>query len=102
MPAATMIGQYDGDGRCTPDASKSGSARYVILSRRRSLPLASCSYFWCHQPASAVTVGSTSKLCAGGGEDVPHSSVRASHGSGSWITFLRLPEGGEVNTRRHS
>src|SRR5687768_8444007 len=94
-----MIGQYDGDGRCTPDASNSGSARYLTFSRRRSRPLSSWSYFWCHQSSIEVTVGSTSKLCAGGGDDVPHSSVRASHGSGSLITFLRLATTLNTNTK---
>src|SRR5918993_2276774 len=99
---ATTIGQYDGDGRWISEvsltASPSGSSAVgaVVLPssctsvRRWSLPSSSSAYLRCHHSSRCVTVGSMSKLCAGGGEAVAHSSVLASHGSGSLVTFVRL------------
>src|SRR2546427_8442893 len=38
-------------------------------------------YLRCHSSSTLCTTGMSSKLWAGGGEEVAHSSVRASHGS---------------------
>src|SRR4029450_10680916 len=46
-------------------------------------------YVRCHRSSLACTTGISSKLYSGGGEDVAHSSVRASHGSASICLGLR-------------
>src|SRR3954454_16421721 len=89
-PSAHTNGQYDGDGRCGGSSGPSGFEKNSTPSTRTRRWLSSSRYFRCHHSSRCDTVGMSSKLCTGGGELVPHSSVRASHGSGSVHTFLRL------------
>src|SRR5690349_4535617 len=88
---ARTIGQYDGEGRWERD----GSPIMAISSGSWTLTTRPCSSSWylrCHQSSSWVTTGSSSKLWAGVGDGMDHSSERASHGSG--------PGGGERWARR--
>src|SRR3954451_22932099 len=89
-PIASTSGQYDGDGMCGGCAGPSGVEKYWTPSMRTSLWFSSSLYLRCHHSSRCVTVGCTSKLCTGGGDVVPHSSVRPSHGSLAAGGFFRL------------
>ena len=81
-PTASTIGQYDGDGRWTSvgvagldDVLGGGDAHQAAVAR----PRRTCG---ARTRRGACTIGISSKLYAGGGDGIIHSSVRASHGSG--------------------
>src|SRR5258706_11721339 len=94
-----MIGQYDGDGRWMAPCG-SPPPRYSMCSRRWSLWSSPMSYLRYHHSSSDATDGSMSKLWTGGGDEVPHSRVRASHGSGSVQMLLRLLTTLKTKTRK--
>src|SRR5262249_43318374 len=80
-------GQYDGDGMwmpCEPAsfaASRSSASTAAPAGRRTSRPSSSSVYLRCQNSSRCVTTGTWRKLYSGGGDDVDHSRVRASHGS---------------------
>src|SRR5579862_629883 len=84
-PSASTNGQYDGDGMWIPCGSW-GSRRGGIVAASlggsfTSRPSSSSVYLRCQNSSREVTTGISAKLYSGGGDDVSHSSVRASHGS---------------------
>ena len=82
-------GQYDGDGMwmwCGSGATSSSSVSTAApAGSRSSRPSSSSVYFRCQNSSRWVTSGISAKLYSGGGDEVDHSSVRASHGSGPAI-----------------
>src|SRR5438552_103117 len=94
-PRLARIGMYDGEGRWIPwlppcaspcpfargSASCSPSPFAAPAGTGTSFPDLSSTYFLCQKSSSACTMGISSKLCSGGGDEVIHSIVRASHGS---------------------
>src|SRR5688572_21077537 len=88
-PAASTIGQYDGDGRWTPTASPFWATSSAVFTRT-TRPDSSSAYLRCQNSSRCDTVGTVSKLWVGTGEAVIHSRLRASHGSGPGSTGLAL------------
>ena len=80
-PTATANGQNDGDGRCTSVASPVCAASSTVATRT-TLPSSFSAYLRCHQSSRPCTWGTVSKLCAGTGDGIDHSRLRASQGSG--------------------
>src|ERR671911_2918974 len=89
-----MNGKYEGDGMWTPCPSswpspcsssppvvRSSTATAAPLGSRTACPDSSSVYFRCQNSSRDSTCGISAKLYIGGGDDVVHSSVRASHGS---------------------
>ena len=73
-PKASTSGQYDGDGRCT---SVGVALLDDVLGARRCAPggrRSSSPYLRCQKSSSSVTSGTASKLCAGAGDGIIHSS----------------------------
>src|SRR5688572_14921695 len=90
-PAASTIGQYDGDGRWTFLASPFWATSSDDFTRT-TRPVSSSAYLRCQNSSRCETVGTVSKLWVGTGEAVIHSRLRASHGSGPTSTGLDLWE----------
>src|ERR1041385_9069799 len=86
MPTAIAAhrGQTEGSGE---DSRTSGSASVSVLTRisrlsARMPAIAGSASRFSHRGAGPVTAGIRVKFCGGGGDDVAHSRVSASHGLG--------------------
>src|SRR2546425_8658235 len=79
------IGQKDGPGKWIACAAWPSwpwlSAGAAPACTGTSRPLLSSAYLRCQNSSREWITGMSSKLCTGGGHDVIHSIVRASHGS---------------------
>ena len=81
MPPPKMMGQYDGDGRCTLVLLPSWATSSAVAVRTTRW-FSSRPYLRCQNSSWRSTSISESKLCSGTGEAVIHSRPRASQGSG--------------------
>src|SRR5512133_1808417 len=79
-PSAEATGQNDGDGRWMPPACPTSRSPTLACTSPEppagtgtTRPPSVSAYLRCHSSSSEWTTGTSSKLCAGGGDEVIHS-----------------------------
>src|SRR5690606_29225294 len=90
MPRAINSGMYDPPGMTISVSSPTSALAAAISSFVAPASGSRCGCLRCHSSSRLDTTGSWSKLWAGGGEGMVHSSVRASHGSAGASWGLRI------------
>src|SRR4051794_31091810 len=102
-PSAAMTGKYDGEGMWIPwpapraDSSvgsaaggPGGGSSAPPATTGTSRPSSPSAYFRCQKSSTVLTTGISSKFHGGGGDEVIHSTVRASQGSEEAIWPRRM------------
>src|SRR4051794_40647666 len=93
-PSASTKGQNDGDGMWMSWGSfgsrRGGITTDSLAGSFTSRPSSSSVYLRCQNSSRCETTGISAKLYSGGGEEVIHSSVRASQGSSPQYSSLRI------------